>query len=138
MNLFDIIIARKLAGGGGGSSITVEPLSVTENDTYTAPTGKAYSPVTVNVSGGSSDFSTATLTIIDPNELMESLYVPCVSDGGAEFQYNGDPSEGITVILAEEKAWAEVEAEGVLTLAGNITAEGRRYLITGDCTITIS
>lgn len=32
-----------------GVDITVEPLSVTENGTYTAPTGKAYSPVTVNV-----------------------------------------------------------------------------------------
>ena len=32
--------------------ITVESLSVTANGTYTAPTGKAYSPVTVNVSGG--------------------------------------------------------------------------------------
>lgn len=32
--------------------ITVESLSVTQNGTYTAPTGKAYSPVTVNVSGG--------------------------------------------------------------------------------------
>ena len=37
---------------GGGSNIEVIPLSVTANDTYTAPAGKAYSPVTVNVSGG--------------------------------------------------------------------------------------
>lgn len=35
--------------GGGGSSITVEPLTVTQNGTTTAPSGKAYSPVTVNV-----------------------------------------------------------------------------------------
>lgn len=35
--------------GGGGSGINVEPLTATENKTYTAPTGKAYSPVTVNV-----------------------------------------------------------------------------------------
>ena len=35
-----------------GTSISVEPLSVTQNGTYTAPTGKAYSPVTVNVDGG--------------------------------------------------------------------------------------
>ena len=38
-----------------GGGVTVEPLSVTENGTYTAPTGKAYSPVTVNVSGGGTD-----------------------------------------------------------------------------------
>ena len=38
---------------GGGSSVTVESLSVTANGTYTAPTGKAYSPVDVSVSGSS-------------------------------------------------------------------------------------
>lgn len=41
-------------GSGGGGSITVEALSVTQNGTYTAQTGHAYSPVTVNVSGGAS------------------------------------------------------------------------------------
>lgn len=48
----------QLTYGIGGTvepvEIEVEPLSVTANGTYTAPTGKAYSPVTVNVSGGSS------------------------------------------------------------------------------------
>ena len=34
------------------SAITVSPLSVTSNGTYTASSGTAYSPVTVNVSGG--------------------------------------------------------------------------------------
>lgn len=38
-----------------GTLITVDPLSVTQNGTYTAPTGHAYSPVTVNVSGGGGD-----------------------------------------------------------------------------------
>ena len=44
-------LAGKAAGGGGGGGgdITVEALSATENGTYTAPAGKAYSPVTVNV-----------------------------------------------------------------------------------------
>ena len=37
---------------GGGGDIEVKPLTVTENGTYTAPEGDAYSPVTVNVSGG--------------------------------------------------------------------------------------
>lgn len=41
-------IATKMQGGGG-SSVTVEPLSVTANGEYTAPSGKAYSPVTVDV-----------------------------------------------------------------------------------------
>lgn len=40
-------LAEKLAHGGG--DITTEELEVTENGTYTAPDGKAYTPVTVNV-----------------------------------------------------------------------------------------
>lgn len=49
-------------GSGGGGGTTVEALSVTQNGTYTAPTGKAYSPVTVNVSGGASNVVTGTFT----------------------------------------------------------------------------
>ena len=37
--------------------ITVESLNVTQNGTYTAPTGKAYSPVTVSVSGGGGQYA---------------------------------------------------------------------------------
>lgn len=43
-------LAEKLAHGGG--DITTEELEVTENGTYTAPDGKAYTPVTVNVPVG--------------------------------------------------------------------------------------
>ena len=49
---FDSVLLAKKLGGGGGSSVDVESLSVTANGTYTAEEGKAYSPVTVNVSGG--------------------------------------------------------------------------------------
>ena len=38
---------NKLVDEGG--SVTAEALNVTENGVYTAPSGKAYSPVTVNV-----------------------------------------------------------------------------------------
>ena len=48
MDLFDIVISGKISKEGGGD-ITVEPLSVTQNGTYTADTGKAYSPVSVDV-----------------------------------------------------------------------------------------
>ena len=56
----------QLTYGVGGTvepvEIEVEPLSVTINGTYTAPEGKAYSPVTVNVSGGSANIDTKTVT----------------------------------------------------------------------------
>lgn len=57
----------------GTTPITVEPLSVTQNGTYTAPTGKAYSPVTVNVSGGGGlVYETGTWT---PTEDVESEWI---------------------------------------------------------------
>lgn len=48
MDYFDILLAKKLSGGGGGD-IDVESLTATENRTYNAGTGKAYNPVVVAV-----------------------------------------------------------------------------------------
>lgn len=39
----------EISGGGGGGDIDVEAVTFNANGTYTAPDGKAYSPVTVNV-----------------------------------------------------------------------------------------
>lgn len=47
----DHTITYSVVESGGGGGVTVEPLSVTANGTYTAPSGKAYSPVTVDVAG---------------------------------------------------------------------------------------
>lgn len=51
MDFDSVLLAKYLDKEGGGSSVEVESLSVTENGTYTADEGKAYSPVTVNVGG---------------------------------------------------------------------------------------
>lgn len=51
--------ARSVQWGGGEP--TIEPLSVTANGTYTAPSGvDGYSPITVNVSGGSKSVTVVT------------------------------------------------------------------------------
>lgn len=44
-------LASAISSISSGTPTTITPLSVTENGTYTAPTGTAYSPVEVNVSG---------------------------------------------------------------------------------------
>lgn len=48
---FDVVsyAAGRKKGGGSGGDITTQPLNVTENGTYTAPSGRAYTPVNVNV-----------------------------------------------------------------------------------------
>lgn len=44
------VLQGKAGGGGGATPAVIEPLSVTENGTYTAPDGvDGYSPVSVNV-----------------------------------------------------------------------------------------
>lgn len=75
--------AGKAASGGGGSSVDVEPLSVTENGTYTADTGKAYSPVTVNVQGGggASNFVTGTFTTPSTTSSVNSVTIPYTGSG---------------------------------------------------------
>ena len=56
------------------TSITVESLSVTQNGTYTAPTGKAYSPVTVSVSGGSSGDMSDPIRFFDYDGTLVASY----------------------------------------------------------------
>lgn len=43
------ILLSKIVGGGGGPSVTIEPLFIIQNGTYTAEEGKAYTPVTANI-----------------------------------------------------------------------------------------
>lgn len=45
----------------GVKNVTVEPLNVTENGLYTAPLGKAYNPVNVNVQGGGAPLRSVTV-----------------------------------------------------------------------------
>lgn len=52
--------------GGGGGGTTIEPLEVTANGTYEAPSGTAYNPVTVNVGD---EYEEVTIwTNPDPNK----------------------------------------------------------------------
>ena len=76
MDISSFILGLKMGGGGGGgSSVTVEALTATENKTYTAPTGKAYSPVTVNVptGGGGLEYEEGTWT---PSEDIDRYRIP--------------------------------------------------------------
>lgn len=84
-------------GEGGGGGVTVTPLSATENGTYTAPSGAAYSPVTVNV-----PTPTPTLT---PKTITENgIYIP--QDDGA------DGYDTVTVDVPGPDPSVQLVAEG--------------------------
>lgn len=94
--------------------------------------------------GGSSDFSTATVTITNNNDV--GLNLPSVFDAGelspeapallysASMGYHG----AVTIVLYKGSAFIDLPSDDVV-IDGNITAMGSgNYIITGDCSITIS
>ena len=70
-----------------GGNITVEPLSVTQNGTYTAPSGKAYSPVSVSVSGGGGGVTEKQVNFID-------------YDGTILYSYTAQEANALTALPA--------------------------------------
>ena len=89
-----------------GTHVTVESLSVTQNGTYTAPTGKAYSPVSVSVSGGGGG------TSVEPKQVNFIDY-----DGTVLYAYTG----------AEANALAELPSNPTHT---GLTAQGWNWTLT--------
>lgn len=70
-------------------SITVEPLSVTTNGTYTAPSGTAYSPVTVNVPSGSPTLQAKTAS---PTTSQQIITADSGYDGLSQVTISAMPS----------------------------------------------
>jgi len=100
--------------------------------------------------GGESDFSIATLTLTNTTENPVRCEVPCYRDGmevastkAVAFGAIGDEPSTATfnVICKTNGATLTITTAGVTaTTIGNIQyiAEQQVYIITGDCTITIS
>ena len=66
----------------GGGSATIEPLSVTANGTYTAPSGvDGYSPITVNVP------KNAVTTTEVPNSTGTALYINSTGRSGDDVRF---------------------------------------------------
>lgn len=96
--------------------------------------------------GGSSDFSTAEISISGESESQCSVISPHIIP--TPFGYDllladsADYASGdsITVVLYNGKVSISASVEsGSITVSGNIEhMDGNEYLITGDCTITIS
>lgn len=144
-------------GSGGGGDITVESLSVTENDTYTAPAGKAYSPVVVNVSGGGGDLSSATLTITDnrnPSSVSMVSYTLCgcleadVWDDdypAGTYPFSAGIQQGYppqTYSIALYKGKSLISFETPMQSGSHVTGSyewmsSKELMISGDCSIEL-
>ena len=69
-----------------------EPITITENGTYTAPEGTGYSPVNVNVSGGINQFQ----TYIDLKQNLSFSFFSSMNDEMLEQILNGISLRNIT------------------------------------------
>lgn len=72
-----------------GHSVVVEPLPVTENGTYTAPEGKAYSPVEVNVSSTQGDITGNVVFVTGERSEVKGYEFDVVIPEGVYYINNG-------------------------------------------------
>jgi hypothetical protein len=118
----DIALAKAI-GGGGGPSVTVEPLSVDANGVYTAPAGKAYSPVTVEVSGGGGSVAASDVNFRDYDGTIVASY--SASDFAALTALPANPShDGLT---AQGWNWTLAKAQAYVTKYGKLEI-GQMYI----------
>lgn len=116
----------------GPGYVETEELAISENGTYTAPSGKAYSPVTVNVSGGGTHavacklLDTGTHTFTD----MESLVTQ--TEVGSRGRY-APIGAYITSATAGDVLCANADESGVGSLSMYGTADSESVVISiGD------
>ena len=138
---------------GKDPSVQLIEKTITGNGTYDAITDGAngYSKVNVNVEGGggSSDFSTAEVTITNNSGNEIKFYAPFYNAEYKAIQSfmwtdTEEPTINSTIIVPTS-GMVFVGAEGLAQFTpqntattGNATVENGELVITGDCTITIS
>ena len=137
INWFDMP-AEGLSNGG---MFEIKELTATENKVYQKD-GEVYNKVTVNVEGGggSSDFSTAEVTITNNSENPALFFGSFIVDNSITHGFNvsENTTETLTVVLYKGVSVMGVDDELNVVVTGDITYSDWDFTITGDGTITIS
>lgn len=125
LDLYKLLLMKKV---GGGSSVTVEPLTVTSNGTQTAPSGKAYSPVTVNVPNSYTD-SDIGKVVNEAKQLVAQGNYNTVYENGT---YNTTYYNSVTVAMEPEPVYLnEGSYGGTATLANPFDGLNYQTLMNG-------
>ena len=129
-------------GLSNGGEFEIKELTATENKVYETP-GEVYNKVTVNVEGGggSSDFSTATMTVTGGTPVIYMATIIDMAEYGVVGSYptNTELSSPYTIILYKGKAYVSIDAT-IASISGDASVDQitGMLVVTGDCTITIS
>lgn len=133
-------MAAAIAAIPTGGDVDIEALNVTVNGTYTAPTGKAYSPVIVNVPAGGGagmyGFSltggynggAALLLVVDGETVLSatgnSPYNDTFVPSSGSFSINGI-TWSITINTRSQGVYVDVViSDGEQTISMTVTANG--------------
>lgn len=136
---------------------------ITENGTYDATDDSAngYSSVTVNVEGGggSSDFSTAEVTLVNSGETNMAVVIPVFYEADPPFSPNAYVTSVVNFLANEtlvlnvplykghcsipkgisgDRISGDTVATSFTVTSGSATSSIGGVDITGDCTITLS
>ena len=106
----EIALAKAIGGSGGGSSVTIEELTVNQNGTVTAPEGKAFNPVITMVGDtrtllASWDFKSET-PLVDAVGGKELTNIGCTFSSKGCFipRYTGTSASGVGVGQGQKKS----------------------------------
>lgn len=103
---------------GAGPSVDVQALSVTENGTYTAPDGVAYSPVTVDVSQGGGGVPESDVNFYDYDGTVVASYTAADFAGLSAMPENPDHTdEGL---VAQGWNWTLADAQTYVAANGKL------------------
>ena len=156
INWFDMP-AEGLSNGG---LFEVKELEVTENGTYET-SGEMYNKVTVNVEGGggSSDVSTAEVTLVNSADTSRAVIIPVFYEADPPFDPNAYVTSVVNILANEtivinvplykghclipkgisgDRISGDTVATSFTVTSGSATSSMDGVDITGDCTITFS
>lgn len=125
-----IILTQIFEGGGGGSSVDVEPLSITANGTYTAETGKAYSPVTANVpnSYAAGDegkvVSNGALVSQTSTTITENSTVDTTLNNSVTVNVSGGGGGGLALLKTESLGTIQTSSTSAVDVGHSFTVSG--------------
>ena len=112
-------------GTASGGGTTVEALNVTANGTYTAPSGTAYSPVTVNVPGGGGGVSAGQVNFVDADGSIVQSY--SAAEALALESLPSNPTK--TGLTAQGWNWSLADIKSYLTdYPGGVVNVGQMYI----------